>query len=822
MRPISDLVQDITIAVRTLARRPGTAIVPVLSSSLAISACSLIVGIANVALFRPLPVADSSRLMSIDAQNLKTGDVGSAMSYPDYLDLTTVRSFENAAAYFPMTPAALSFDGTEPRRCWGTIATANYFDVVRPGFALGRGFDRARDDTPGAPPVIILSHHLWLSRFGGDPALIGGTIMVNGRSVTLLGVTEPGFRGTDVGMVSEFWIPLSMRDLVIPMLPANRLDPFADRDAKWLFTLGRLATGATREQADAELRVAGERLAAAYPATNRDRGFRVERAGQLVPPVRRAMLVFFILLLTVCGLVLLTACANIANLLLARATARHKEMATRRAIGAGSARLVRQLLTESMLLSLMGGALGYIIAGIGARSFGRMQLPMALPVDFSVSLDYRVLAVCTALSLLTGIVFGLTPALHAVRQNLVSGLKDQPVRLGRSRGWNVRNILMISQVAICIVLLVCSGLFLRTLNSARTADTGMAHRNLVLIGFDPFLQGNGSDRGDHLNALLRQVRSVPGVESAAISTTVPLSLAGVSGRVHGDGRLDQADRGLDSDLYDISPGFFGTVGIPFIAGEDFQPADANGEVAILNQAAAERLFHGANPIGRRVQVNDRRMLRVVGIVATAKSRMMVEALRPSVYTPLAGGAASHSITGVTLLVRTRGNPAAFVSPVSNAMHEVDRGLPLFDIRTMEQQIDNALLLQRAGAFLFGLAGLIGLVIAGAGLYGLVSFLVARQSREIGIRMALGARRGQILAGVLGKGLRMTAAGSAVGLPLAALLSRGIGSLLYGVSPTDGLTFASVTLFLLLTALAACILPALKAANIAPAISIRVE
>ena len=380
----------------------------------------------------------------------------------------------------------------------------------------------------------------------------------------------------------------------------------------------------------------------------------------------------------------------------------------------------------------------------------------------------------------------------------------------RSRWWHPRTLLMISQVAICTVLLVCSGLFLRTLDSARSADTGMAHRNLVLIGFDS---------ANRMDVITQRARDLPGIESAAITTTVPLSLAGVSGRIAAEDNLDRKDAGLDSDIYDVSPQFFETLGIRFMAGADFRPDDAGRDVVIINQAAAERLFPDGNAIGRRVQTNDRLPRRVVGVVATAKSRMMVETPRPCVYQPLQL-LGTHSIMGLTLVARVRGDPGSFVPRLTAAMRDADHGLALFDIRTMEQHVQDALLLQRAGAFLFGLAGLVGLLIAGAGLYGLVSFLVSRQTKEIGIRMALGACPAQILAQVLSKGLQPTAVGWALGLAAAAMLSRGIANLLYGITPTDGPTYLGVTLFLLVTALAACIVPALRAANVAPTVSIR--
>ena len=819
---LSDLIRDVTVAARCLTKRPTAAIVPILSSAMGISACSLIVGVANVALFRPLPVAEGSGLMSITAQNVKTGEIGTAAAYPDYRDLTAARSFSSVAAYFPMAPAAISTESGEPHRYWGTIASANYFDTVRPSFLLGRGFDPSRDDVPGAPPVVVLSHHLWAAQFASDGGLIGREITMNRRRVTVIGVTSPGFRGTDVAMVSEFWIPLSMRGMLTSALPMDKTDFFADRDAKWLFVLGRLAKGSGREQASAELSAIARRLADSYPGTNRNRSFHVEQAGQLIPAARRGMVVFFILLLTVSGLVLLTACANTANLLLARAAARHKEIATRRAVGAGPGRLIRQLLAESVLLSALGGGLGYVLANEGARYFGTLRLPLSLPIDCSVTFDYRVLLFCTALSFATGLVFGLAPALYAVRQDLVSGLKDRPARLGRSSSWSMRNLLMVGQVAMCMVLLVCSGLFLRTLQSSRYVDTGMEHRNVLLIGFDPFLEHDRADREKLLADILRRARVVPGVESAAITTTAPLSLAGISGSVSLAEGPERTDSLLDSDIYEVSPGFFDTLGIRFVAGEDFRNVAAASDEIILNRAAAERLFPSANPIGRRVRLDGKQTLSVRGVVTTAKSRMMVESPRPCVYKLLRAGMGGGSLTGLTLLARTRGNPAGFVSGLSAAVRAADRGLALFDIRTMERQVNDALLLQRAGAFLFGLAGAMGLVIAATGLYGLVSFVVAGQSKEFGIRMALGARRSQILAGVLGRGMRLTAAGAAAGLLLSVALGRAISSLLYGVSSTDGVTFAAVILFLFFTSAAACIVPAVRAANVAPAISVRGE
>lgn len=819
---ISGLRQEIVFSLRALIKHPALAAIPTLSTATGIGACSLIFAVANFALFRPLPVASGPALMSITGGNAKSGEVGNSISYPDFLDIRKARSFQNVAAYFPMMPAAISLNGSEPRRYWGTIASANYFDVVRCGLSLGRGFNAELDDTPGAPPVIVISHRLWTLRFGADPGVLGRTIVLNNRSLTVIGVAPPNFLGTDVALVSDFWIPFSLRDIVTPVLPASNLDNFADRDAQWLFALARLREGATTQQAAAELRVMARRLAASYPATNRDRTFHVERAGQVTPALRHAIVTFFILLMIIAALVLLTACANVANLLLARAYARRQEIATRMALGAGSSRLIRQLLTESVLLAVPGGALGCVIAYAGAHGLGRLRLPIELPVDLAVSLDWRVLAFCAALSVLTGLVFGFASALSLIRQNLVAGLRGQFSEQVRTRWWNARNLLVIAQIAICVLLLTCAGLFFRSLESSRSAQTGMTHRDIGLISFDPTLQLTAAERDRAAENVLQAVRAVPSIQSAALTTSVPLSLAGVSGSVTPGDEAATGDRARTSvDIYEVSPGFFDTLGIPFFTGEDFRRGQNHDEVVILNSAAAKRLFPGQNALGRQIETDEKLILRVIGVVATSKSRSIVELPRPCIYRPLSAGDL-HSITGVTLLFRTTGTPANFLRRVSDAIRQVDPGVALFDIRTMAEHLSNALLFQRVAAFLFGATGLIGLLIAALGVYGVISFLVARQTKEIGIRMALGASRQQILANVLRRGITLTISGALIGLCIAFLVGKGVASFLYGVAPTDSITFAVVPLLLSTIVLAACAFPAFRAASVNPLDSIRYQ
>jgi predicted permease len=820
-RWLSDLVQDTAFAVRTIRKQPGFAAVAVLSAALGIGACSLIFGLANFALFRPLPVGDPSRLASVSGSYPRQGKLGSSIPYPDFEDLRQARSFQAMAAFFQFMPATISSHG-EPQRYWGSLVTANYFDVVRPAFVIGRGFDADKDDRKGEAPVVVLSHELWRSRFGSDRAIVGRSIEMNSRKVTVIGVTGPGFRGTETMFFSDFWLPFSMIDSLAAVgMGGDRLH---NRGSQWLIAAGRLRDGVTKKAAAAELELIGERLRAAYPATNKDRSFHVERAGQVNPGFRKMIVVFFLMLLVVSALVLCTACANVANLLLARASARQREIATRLAIGAGRGRLVRQLLTESVMLALLGGAGGYAIAQLGAGSIGRSPIPLAMPVDLSVSLDYRVMLFCMALSALTGVVFGLVPALRATRPDPVGALKDEPLQFGRSRRFGLRNLLVVAQVTICTVLLICSGLFLRSLYSATRIDTGFAHRNLLMMAFDPSLNRySPSETRRILDAIAENTSAIPGVESATLGSSVPLAMEGTQNSFIPDDRISGKDKnGILAGIYSVAPRYFETFGIRMIAGEDFRPGVPAEDIAIVNQALAGRAFPNQNPIGRRIFYMGR-TIRIAGLVATTKSRTIGEDPRPCLYFPIARDLRGNdSLTGITLVLRTRGDPAGYAPRVRQAIRDIDPALALFDVRTMDTHLSQALFAPRAAAFLFGFAGFMGLLIATVGIYGVITFAVARQTKEIGIRMALGARRGQVIEMVLKQGLVLTIIGSTIGLGLALALARTAASLLYGVSPTDTLTFIAVPVLLLLFALVACLVPAKRAASLDPICALRYD
>jgi predicted permease len=831
------ILQDVRYAARTMRRAPGFAAIAVGSPALGIGACSLIFAILNFALLQRLPVDEPSRLLSLSESNRRTGDVGSVLSYPDFRDLRQARAFEGIAAYDPLLSASIGSQG-DPERHWGALVTANYFAVVRPRFAAGRGFDVSppplrfgearrslgeggRDDRRGEPPVVVLSHHLWQTRFNGDPHLVGRTVTINSRPATVIGITEARFRGTDVAINAEFWIPFSMIDEL-----EFRRGPFSEnRRRYWLNAVARLRPGVDVQAARAELDVIAQTLNSASPGGDAFRGFHLELAGHINPAFRRVALTLFSLSLGATVLVLLTACANVANLLLGRASARKREIAARIALGASRARLVRQLLTESLMLALLGGVAGWMIAAYGARMIALLRIPIGWPLDLTISLDYQVLLFCIALSIATGVVFGLVPALRATRPDVVTDLKADARGTGSIDRFGLRNGLVVAQIAICTILLLCTGLFLRSLQSARGMDIGLRNRNLLLLAFDPSLDRRPDPQARQLlRDILDGAHAVPGVESASLTTSVPLTLImSNSNFVLEEREGDPNRQRIRTDIYGVGPQFFETMGIARIVGEDFRSDQPGaGRPAIVNEAFARAAFANESPIGRRI-VGDGKRLQIIGVVATASSRAVGEAPRPSLYLPLLNEyAARETPAGVTLVVKTSGEPATYSAPVRDVIRRLDPRLAVFNVRTMESHLSDALIVPRVAGTLSTVAGGIGLAIATIGVYGVVSFAVARRRREIGIRLAIGARPREILTMIVKQGAVLAFAGTALGFLAGLSVTRFAASLLYGVHPTDTITFVAVPSFLLLVALLACLLPARSAARLGPADVLRSE
>lgn len=835
-RPSLDaLVQDLRYAVRTMRRAPGFSAIAVGSSALGIGACSAIFAIFNVAVFRPLPAAEPGRLMSISEVDRRTGEAGNSLSYPDFQDLRASRSFEGIAAVDSRFPASVGLDG-DFERMWGALVTANYFSVTRPAFALGRGFDANRDDTPGEARVVVLTHRLWQSRFGGDPGILGRSIAINDRPARVVGVTKAGFTGTEAGIVSDFWIPFSMLDEI-----ESRMGPITkNRRRHWLSAVGRLRSGVDARAARAELDVIASSLNTTFANGDQNRGFHLERAGQVDPGLRRMAMTWFLLFLGATVLVLLTACANVANLLLGRASARRREIAARMALGARRGRLVRQLLTESLVLAVGGGIGGWLIASYATSLAGLVRTPFGWPLDLAVPLDYRVLIFCSVLSVLTSLVFGLIPALRATRLDLVSGLKPDAPGSVLGHRFGLRSMLVIAQVAICTVLLLCTGLFLRSLHTVRGMDFGVRNRNLLLMAFDPSL-GHRTDAHSRelVSEVLERARSASGVEAATLTTEVPLTF------IINNSRFKPAEKENDpsalrvaTDIYTVGPGFFSTMGISILAGGTGEIESVLGSRAadvdkqrvgprpvrpvIVNDAFARAAFPNESPIGRRI-VGDGKALDIVGVVETVKSRTIGEDPRPSIYLPiLTEYIASQAYRGVTLVVKTRGAAGAYADSLRQVIRSVDPSLAVFEVRTMESHVRDALVVPRLTWALSAVAGSIGLTLATIGVYGVISFAVARRRRELGIRLAIGARPGEVLTMILGQGLTLASIGIAVGLLAALGVTRFAATLLYAVNPRDPATFVVVPAVLLAVALLACLLPARAASRLDPVEVLRSE
>jgi predicted permease len=812
--------QDLRYAGRMLRKSPGFAAIAVGSSALGIGACSVIFAILNFAMFRPLPVDEPGRLLSVSESDRRTGEVGDVLSYPDFRDLRHVRSFEGIAASDDLLAASIGAP-SDPQRHWGALVTANYFEVVKPGFALGRGFDASRDDTPGESPVVVLSHALWTGRFGGDPRIVGRSISINGRTAMVIGVTAPAFRGTDVGVVPEFWIPFSMLDEV-----EFRLGPVSrNRTRYWLSVVARLRPDVDAQAARGELDVAARNLNTTF-ARDESRGFHLERAGQVHPQLRRMALVLFSVSSGVTALVLLAGCANVASLLLGRGSARRREIAARMALGASRLRLLRQLLAESLLIAVLGGVGGWIITFyVSSSTLGALRMALGRPLDLSISLDYRVLLFCVALSLVTAVASGLVPALRATSPDLITELKSVARDRRTLDRFALRNGLVVAQVAICTVLLLCMGLFLRSLQAARGMDSGLANRNLLLMAFDPGLGHRPDPESKQLlRDILERAQAVPGVEFATLTSGVPLTLTvSNSNFVPAENAKNPQALRVRTDIYAVGPNFFATMGISFFGGDDFRfDQAAAGRPAIVNEAFARAAFPNQSPIGRRV-LGDGKALDIVGLVATAKSRAIDEAPRPSIYLPILNEySAAETPRGVTLVVKPDGTAANHVGPLREAIRRTEPWLAIFDVRTMESHLRDALLVPRLAWALSAVAGSIGLVIAIVGIYGVISFAVVRRRQEIGIRLAIGARPREVLVMIVKQGVTLALVGTAVGLLASLGLTRFGASLLYGVNPTDPLTFVVVPSTLMAAALLACVLPARAAARLDPVDVLRCE
>ncbi|MBZ5545717.1 MAG: ABC transporter permease [Acidobacteriia bacterium] len=811
------LLQDARYAYRTLRKAPGFTAVIVISIALGIAANTTVFSIANGLLWGVLPVKDPGRLVAFAE--------GESLSYPDFIDYRdqTPQVFEGGVcAHFPLIPASLGAQ-SEPERIWGQAVSGNYFSVAGVTPALGRGILPSEDQVPGRDAVVVLSHALWRRRFASNPSIIGREAVLNGQRYTVVGVTPPGFTGTDRGLLAEFWVPLAMAEQIMPDLAKDQ--PRATRNNQWLTLNARLKRGVSHAQAVAAVNVVKKRIDDTYRKDERQHQppMTLDPAGGLLAGSQTPAVSLMAVLMVVVGLVLLVACANVANLLLARATGRQREVAIRLAMGASRRRLIRQLLTESVLLALGGAAVGFVLAAVAAHAISSFELPLPFPVVFDFNVDLRVLAFTAGLSILTGILFGLAPALRATRPDLVAALKNETTVFGRVRGFGLRNALVVVQVALSLVLLVSAGLFLRSMQNASSIDLGMKPDNILLMAFDPKLHNYSREKTRQFISELRQrVSALPGVRSVSFVDTVPLSIGGTSYDFRAANGKGGAEQNANADVYSVGANYFETLGIPLLRGRDFSLKTDDEHVAIINETMASHLFGNEDPLGRQL-VADKTSYTIVGLARNSKSRTLGEDAKNCAFLFLeAAPEKIVSFFGISLAVKTSASPRTLTRPVRAEIATLDPDLAVFNLDTMREHVDKSLLLPRISATLLGVFGAVGLTLAAIGLYGVMSYAVRRRTREIGIRMALGAEPGKVLRMVLGQGLAVTAVGLAIGLGIALVLGRFTASLLYGISGTDLLTFLAVPAVLVAAALPAIFFPAYRAARVDPTTALRYE
>jgi putative ABC transport system permease protein len=801
------LLQDLRYGLRVLLQRPGFTLVAVLALALGIGANTAIFSVVHSVVLRPLPYPDAERLVTVWDDNQRQGwhkDVTGYSTFSEWQAQSDV--FEALAAHRGWGPSLTG--AGEPERLLGTLVTPAFFDVLRILPLYGRTF-QPEDGQEGQDRIAVLGHGLWQRRFGGDPAVVGQTLRLDDAPVTVVGIMPEGFGFPS--RTSELWSVLSP-----PREP--------DRGNHYLEVVGRLRPGVGAAQADRALDALTARLAGEFPRVYEGFGVNVVPLHEhLVGDVRPALLV----LLGAVLFVLLIACANVANLLLARTAGREREIAVRTALGAGRGRIVRQLLTESVLLGLAGGALGLLLALWGGELLVSLA-PGGLPRLERLGLNGPVLLFTLGASLLTGILFGLAPALQASRPDLNESLKEAKGIGAGVRGRRVRSLLIVAEVALALVLLVGAGLLMQSFARLQEVEAGFDTERL--LSFHLSLPSTKYPEDPQIGAFHRQalerLGALPGVESAAAVMSLPLTGSYSSATFSIEGQAQPPDaQSLEVKLNVVSDGYLGTMGIPLKSGRFFGASDAEGAapVAVVNETMARLHFPGVDPVGKRFKWgrldSERYPWReVVGVVGDVRHKSLEAPSDPEVYMPLG----QEAIRAAAFVLRTATDPATLAPAVRREVQALDSALPIYGLRTMDELLSGSLAQRRFNLWLLGLFASVALLLAAVGIYGVMSTMVGQRTREIGIRMALGARRADVLRMILGEGVGLVLVGVGIGLAGAIALSRALGSLLYEVSRTDPVTYGAVAVVLVLAAALACYVPARRAMGVDPMQALRYE
>jgi macrolide transport system ATP-binding/permease protein len=816
-RWLEDLTTDLRVGFRMLWRSPGFSALAILCLTLGIGANAAVFSWVEGILFRPYPaVVHQERLMALTGTARgETGPTG--LSWPDYLDLKNNSTLFDAFFVSQIMGTTLSI-GDRAERAIGSIVSANYFEALGVHPVLGRGFEPGEDTGRNAHPVTVISYQLWQGRFKGDPAIVGKTQRFNGVVHTIIGVAPEGFYGTFVGWAMQFWVPASMEDTF--EAGGYKLE---DRNARWIEAYARLKPGVTQQQAQAELSAIASRLETDFPTTNRGRSARLWPLWQTPFNNANTLLPTLEIMLAVVVFVLLIACANVGNLLLVRSFARRHEITVRAAVGAGRGRLLKQLLTEGLILSARGAAGGLLVAHWSRHALvllfpARGGVSMYLPGD----LDWRVLALSAGVCIITTLLLGLVPAVQASKIDLAAALKSEMggVVGGHGKSW-IRSSLVVAQVSLSFVLLVGAGLLIQSLQKIRSGNPGFSTHGIVTTSIDLVGAGYDEQRARNFDdELMLRVRALPGVELATLSRMSPLGFRSYSSSpIAVDGYQTPPEEQPTVQYNEVSPDYFATMGIPLVTGRDFTPADdeKGALVAVVNETMAAQFWKGKNPLGQRVQVKGRWM-QVVGIARDSKYSSIRELPKPFFYVPLRQNFAILPC----LTIRTLLAPETIAPVLAREVHALDGNLAPYEVISMQEQVDRSTASQQVAVTLLGVLGALALALAAIGLYGVMSYAVSQSTRELGLRMALGAGSSDLLRLVMKNGLVMTATGVVLGALAALGFTRLLGDMLYKVSPRDPLAFGSALLVMLIAALVACFLPAWRAARTDPMRALRNE
>jgi len=810
------LWQDLRYGLRMLLKRPGFTAVAIIALALGIGANTAIFSVVNAVLLRPLPFAAPERLMSVWETNLQRGVNRNSVAYPNFADWREQNHvFERMASYHD---SDLMLTGvSEPARLQGAVVNADLFPLLGVSPSLGRAFLPDEDKPSESGRVVVLSHRLWQQRFNADPHVLGQGVVLGGKNYTVIGVMPEAFQFPIQNEPVELWTTVAV--------DADGQEPItAQRGAHYMHVIARLKPGVTQAQAQAEMGAIAGRLEQQYPDSNLHRSVSVEPALEsLVGDIRPAL---FILLGAV-GCVLLIACANVANLLLARATTRHKEMAVRSALGASRWRVVRQLLTESVLLAIAGGALGLLVALWGTYllvTLSRDDLPRAA----QIGLDGRVLGFTLLVSIVTGIIFGLVPALHSSKIELTEALKEG----GRSstdgvRRNRLRGALVVAEVAIAMVLLVGAGLLVQSLRRLQQVDPGFNPHNVLTFSLGlPEVKYSSQQQIDFYRGLLARLGSLPGVQSASAVLPLPLSNDRVRVTFETEGRPMAKGELPATEYRAVELDYFRTLGIPLRKGRDFTARDDKkaSAVVIVNEAFAQKFFPGEDPLGKHIKpglsTDETKpvMREIVGVVGNVKHLSLNAEPDPESYIP----EAQVPFDSMTIVIKTQTDPRRLIAAAQHEVRMLDKDLPVYNVKTLDEYLAASVAKPRLNTLLLAIFAGLALVLTAVGLYGVMAYSVMQRTHEIGIRMALGAERRDVIRLVIRQGMTLTLIGVAIGLGAAYALTRVMATLLYGVSATDPLTFIAVSLVLIGVALGACFVPARRATKVDPMVALRYE